>query len=258
MHRARPQTTPPSLSLFSMSPPEREQAHAEDDTASAFSTDTTEGPNRRRGGRSEPAHVDEAKVDYLLRSYPHAFSEVETLRAKYGTAYARLIHVKLINGLLRDLGMGTGGEQKQERTVQFEGRWLTIGTYDVVRALKLKDQTFRAWRSNMRLANRLYQWMDSHQPDWVADTPEGRQRAEFFEALKLFFRAERLPGLHDVRPSLTHVDAFMGSPSTPRHELALQRARGWHANTMEEDVKEMIRQLGMDRRDLPPAWPLVD
>ncbi|KAI0681722.1 hypothetical protein C8T65DRAFT_751353 [Cerioporus squamosus] len=225
----------------------------------AMEMDTSGGPGMAGPPHPEAgdaADIDPRILDYLCSRFPARLSELHSLGAKYGTAYARFIHVKIINGALRDLGLGTGSNETQQRSVRDDTGWLTIGTYDVVRALKAKPQSFRVWRSNVRLANWLYLWMDCHRRDWLHDTPDGREFTELFEALHKFFGAERLPALDDARANMGEDPRVMTSDA--RSELALQRARGWSATTMEDDVKDIIRKLVLSRKKLPPPWPLLD
>lgn len=203
--------------------------------------------------RREPPVVEQCILDYIQSRWPERASDIEELGSKYGTAYARLIHVKIINGALRDLGMGTGNSEPREKTVKFEDTWVTIGWVDVVGALKGNPGSFKVWRSNLRLANRLYQWMEGHRRDWMSTTPQGREHEEFFEALKTFFGPERLPALTDA--TTLHSGASSSSAHSP---LALQRARGWAATAMHDEVQDVIRKLHVPRAKLPPSWPLCD
>ena len=200
--------------------------------------------------------ADSRLVDYLKDRFPGRFVDLEQVagnaRTRYGTAYARLIHLKLMQGTLRDLGLGTANNERKATTVQYEGSPLSFGWVDVVEALKCTETGFRRWRSALRTANRLYRWMRGHRLQWDTNTAHSRADLEFYEALEQFFRKERLPPLGAEEAAPGPVGGG-GEVQVERRELATQQARGWAAKAMNEEVSAKIRKFGINRNTMPPA-----
>ena len=69
----------------------------------------------QRTPHSAQGEPNDELVEYLKDRFPKRFIVLRYVAGNincYGTAYKRLLHYKLINGTLRDLGMGTDRNER--------------------------------------------------------------------------------------------------------------------------------------------------
>ncbi len=211
------------------------------------------GTQSADSGSEDNQVADPRVVDFLRDRFPARFAQLDYVAGhvnRWGTAYTHLLHMRMINGALRDLHMGTGnGERRERDDIQFEGSTLTFDVWGVVSAMRCSEARYMSWRGQLRLANSTYQWMHKYTGVWDKPTDQGREDRELYEALQAFFGCEPLPPM---------IEDGHGTGAVIDVPLAVQRARGWTAKAMDKDVTRFLQRNGRKRNTLPPPWALVD
>lgn len=139
---------------------------------------------------------DPQVLAYLNAQFPRRMAKANDIRARTkvqtGAGYRRNILVRIIVSTMTDLGLGTQSYDARSREFQFEGKWVTIGTKDIIISLGMAQSTFTSARSQVETCYRLRQWMVDNPRLWNGEDDDGKDR-RLFDALQAFCRKGVLP-----------------------------------------------------------------
>lgn len=215
----------------------------------------------QRTPHSAQGEPNDELVEYLKDRFPKRFMVLRYVAGNincYGTAYKRLLHYKLINGTLRDLGMGTDRNERHERSVPFNDSTINFKVMDVVCAMKCSKASFEGWRKELRAANATLEWMKKNRQAWDDGRDGTVAWKDLWEALSAFFGPGPLPPRMRVEEEAETPEAIEGTVAVvPEAEedvtLPIQRARGWSAKGMMDEVRDLWEAFGLNR-DALPNW----
>ena len=149
-----------------------------------------------RGYRGTAApNIDQNKVDYLAFRFPNRMAEARYVaqqgRPPYGPGYRDFTRIKLINGALRDLGMGNGYGELKSVEVPFRRQMITITAQDVMNTFGMLQSSYDSKRSRINLMYAIYLWLEENPEAWPS-TKKGSLEVHFRETMRAFFGPEPL------------------------------------------------------------------
>ncbi|KAI0708302.1 hypothetical protein C8Q76DRAFT_695735 [Earliella scabrosa] len=86
-------------------------------------------------GRTPAPHVNQRVVNYLARRFAARMVRAQYLSSRpapFGVGYRDLLRIRLIGGILRELGIGTGKQDLKDCDVLYQGSYLTVHAHDVM------------------------------------------------------------------------------------------------------------------------------
>ena len=197
-------------------------------------------------GRTPAPHVNQRVVNYLARRFAARMVRAQYLSSRpapFGVGYRDLLRIRLIGGILRELGIGTGKQDLKDCDVLYQGSYLTVHAHDVMITFGMVPSTYASVRSRLDLMHATYLWLDENLDQWE---PTRRTSTEwsFWMTMRAFFGAERLPDR--TQALLRPLDAASRD--------ATQKGT-WHWYTIAQAI---YASFGLRRSSIPAPPELID